>query len=85
MSQHVRYSVNHIYAETLLMIFHFILKGQLMIFEVVTKGSSDGEAWAPPLFEALFKNSMLENYGDCWFQLSTKAGNCHEHTMAYKL
>ena len=42
------------------------------------KGSSDGgagragRAWAPPLFEALFKNSMLlENDGDCGFQLST--------------
>ena len=41
------------------------------------KGGSDGGAsgtWAPPLFEALFKNSMLlENNGDCGFQLSTKA------------
>ena len=41
------------------------------------KGGSDGGAggaWAPPLFKALFKNSMLlENNGDCGFQLSTKA------------
>ena len=40
------------------------------------KGGSDGGAggaWAPPLFEA-FKNSvLLENNGDCGFQLSTKA------------
>ena len=55
------------------------------------KGGSDGgagRAWAPPLFEALFKNSkLLENNGACGFQLSTKAivTNCHEHTMAYKL
>ena len=27
----------------------------------------------PTTFEALFKNSMLENNGDCGFQLSTKA------------
>ena len=33
-----------------------------------------GGAWALPLFEALFKNSiLLENNGDCGFQLSTKA------------
>ena len=41
----------------------------------VSKGGSDGGAggaWAPPLFEALFKNSMLlENNGDCEFQLSS--------------
>ena len=41
------------------------------------KGGSDGGAggaWALPLFEALFKNSMLlENNGDCGFQLSAKA------------
>ena len=41
------------------------------------KGGSDGGAggvWAPPLFEALLKNSvLLENNGDCGFQLSTKA------------
>ena len=41
----------------------------------MTKGGSDGgvgRAWDPPLFEALFKNSMLlENNGDCGFQLST--------------
>ena len=49
----------------------------------INKGGSDGEAggaWAPPLFEALFKNSkVLENNGACGFQLSTKA-----HTTAYK-
>ena len=37
-----------------------------------TKGGSDGGAggaWALPLFETLFKNSMLlENNGDCGFQ-----------------
>ena len=53
------------------------------------KGGSHGgagRAWAPPLFEALFENSvLLENNGDCGFQLSTDQGNCHEHTMAYKL
>ena len=36
------------------------------------KGGSDGGAggaWALPLFETLFKNSMLlENNGDCGFQ-----------------
>ena len=43
----------------------------------MNKGGSDGGAggaWAPPLFEALFKNSMLlENNGDFGFELSTKA------------
>ena len=41
------------------------------------KGGSDGGAggaWALPLHEGLFKNSMLlDNNGDCGFQLSTKA------------
>ena len=41
------------------------------------KGGSDGGAggaWAPPLFEALFKHSvLLENNDDCGFQLSIKA------------
>ena len=44
---------------------------------VSKKGDSDGgagRAWAPPLFEALFKNSkLLENNGACGFLLSTKA------------
>ena len=45
-----------------------------------------GGAWAPPLFEALFKNSMLlENNGDCGFQLSTKAIVTNTDMMAYKL
>ena len=31
-----------------------------------------------------FKNSMLlENNGDCGFQLAIYHGNCHEYTMAY--
>ena len=43
---------------------------------IAAKGGSDGRAggaWALPLFEALSKNLMLENNGDCGFQLSTMA------------
>ena len=44
---------------------------------VSNKSDSDGgagRAWAPPLLEALFKNSkLLENNGACGFQLSTNA------------